>query len=184
MGRKEEMIESGERHVRSICRATRRKYSTEDRIGIVLSGLRGEHSITELCCRENIAQSLYSSWSKEFLEAGKKRLAGDADRQASSGDVKQGALPRLMKQSTTTNASREPCANHAQNGAIGGEGGANLAPKKQCADKVLRASMHRPAIAGRRFALSCFSSVSVNRCNPKPRNKPHLRPKIERFRIF
>lgn len=89
MSRKEETIESGERHVRSIRRATRRKYSTEDRIRIVLSGLRGEHSIAELCRRENIAQSLYYSWSKEFLEAGKKRLAGDTERQASSGEVKE-----------------------------------------------------------------------------------------------
>ena len=53
-----------------------------------MSGLRGEHSIAELCRREGIAQSLYYSWSKEFLEAGKRRLAGDTERQASSGEVK------------------------------------------------------------------------------------------------
>ena len=62
--------------------------STEEKIRIVLSGLRGEDSIAELCRREGIAQSLYYSWSKEFLEAGKRRLAGDTERQASSGEVK------------------------------------------------------------------------------------------------
>lgn len=54
----------------------------------MLAGLRGEDSIAELCRREGIAQSLYYSWSKEFLEAGKKRLAGDTARQATSGEVK------------------------------------------------------------------------------------------------
>lgn len=79
--------ESAEQHVKSIRRATRRKHSAEDKIRIVLSGLRGEYSIAELCRREGIAQSLYYSWSKEFLEAGKKRLAGDTERQASTGEV-------------------------------------------------------------------------------------------------
>jgi len=65
---------SAERVVQDIRRATRRHYSTEDKIRIVLSGLRGEDSIVELCCKEGIAQRLYYSWSKEFLEAGKKRL--------------------------------------------------------------------------------------------------------------
>jgi transposase len=80
--------ETAEQHIKTIRRATRKKYSTEDKIRIVLSGLRGEHSIAELCRREGIAQSLYYSWSKEFLEAGRKRLAGDTERQASSGEVK------------------------------------------------------------------------------------------------
>ena len=80
--------ESAEQHIKSIRRATRRKYSTEEKIRVVLSGLRGEYSIAELCRREGIAESLYYSWSKEFLEAGKRRLAGDTERQASSGEVK------------------------------------------------------------------------------------------------
>ena len=67
---------SAEQVVKDIRRATRRHYSTEDKIRIVLSGLRGEDSIAELCRKEGIAQGLYYSWSKEFLEAGKKRLAG------------------------------------------------------------------------------------------------------------
>ena len=74
--------------VRDIRRKTRRKHSTEEKIRIVLEGLRGEESIAALCRREGIAESLYYSWSKEFLEAGKKRLAGDTARQATSNEVK------------------------------------------------------------------------------------------------
>ena len=80
--------EPAEKVVRDIRRATRRLFSAEEKIRIVLDGLRGEDSIAELCRREGIAQSLYYSWSKEFLEAGKKRLAGDTAREASSGEVK------------------------------------------------------------------------------------------------
>ena len=80
--------EPAEKVVRDIRRATRRRFSAEEKIRIVLAGLRGEDSIAELCRREGIAQSLYYSWSKEFLEAGKKRLAGDTAREASSGEVK------------------------------------------------------------------------------------------------
>jgi len=74
--------------VKDIRRATRKRHSSEEKIRIVLDGLRGEDSIAELCRREGIAQSLYYSWSKEFLEAGKKRLAGDTAREASTGEVK------------------------------------------------------------------------------------------------
>ena len=80
--------EPAEQVVRNIRRRTRRQYSAEEKIRIVLSGLRGEDSIAELCRREGIAESLYYSWSKEFLEAGRKRLSGDTARQASSGEVK------------------------------------------------------------------------------------------------
>ena len=71
---------SFERLVRDIRRATRWHYSAEEKIRIVLDGLRGERSIAELCRREGIAESLYYSWSKEFLEARKRRLAGDTER--------------------------------------------------------------------------------------------------------
>jgi hypothetical protein len=64
---------AAEKLVRDIRRATRKQYSAEEKIRIVLDGLRGESSIAELCRRENIAESLYYSWSKEFLEAGKRR---------------------------------------------------------------------------------------------------------------
>ena len=77
-----------ERIVRDIRRATRKHHSAEEKIRIVLEGLRGEHSIAELCRREGLAESLYYSWSKEFLEAGKRRLAGDTARSATSGEVK------------------------------------------------------------------------------------------------
>ena len=77
-----------EQIVKDIRRATRKHHSAEEKIRIVLEGLRGEYSIAELCRREGIAESLYYSWSKEFLEAGKKRLAGDTARAATSGEVK------------------------------------------------------------------------------------------------
>src|ERR1017187_1848578 len=77
-----------ERVVKDIRRATRKQYSAEEKIRIVLDGLRGEDSIAELCRREGIAEGLYYSWSKEFLEAGKRRLAGDTARAATSGEVK------------------------------------------------------------------------------------------------
>ena len=84
-----------EKAVRDIRRKTRRKHSPEEKIRVVLDGLRGEDSIAALCRREGIAESLYYSWSKEFLEAGKKRLAGDTARQASTGEVK--GLKREMR---------------------------------------------------------------------------------------
>ena len=80
--------DSAEKVVRDIRRATRRQYSAEEKIRIVLEGLRGEDSIAELCRKEGINQNLYYRWSKEFLEAGKKRLAGDTAREATSDEVK------------------------------------------------------------------------------------------------
>ena len=77
-----------EQVVKDLRRATRRHFSAEDKIRIVLEGLRGEESIAELCRREGIASSMYYGWSKEFLEAGKKRLAGDTAREATSHEVK------------------------------------------------------------------------------------------------
>ena len=74
--------------VKSIRRKTRATYSSEEKIRIVLAGLRGEESIAVLCRHEGIAESLYYSWSKEFLEAGKRRLSGDTARQATSPEVK------------------------------------------------------------------------------------------------
>ncbi len=80
---------SSERLVNDIRRATRKHCSAEDKIRIVLDGLRGEESIAALCRREGIAESLYYSWSKEFLEAGKRRLARDTARAATSDEVKE-----------------------------------------------------------------------------------------------
>ncbi len=89
------MKDPAEKVVRDIRRKTRKQYSAEEKIRIVVEGLRGEESIAALCRREGIAESLYYSWSKEFLEAGKKRLAGDTGRQATSGEVKD--LKREMR---------------------------------------------------------------------------------------
>src|SRR2546422_499504 len=102
--------------VKNIRRATRRHFSAEDKIRIVLEGLRGEDSIAELCRREGIVQNLYYRWSKDFLEAGKKRLAGDTARAATSDEVKDlrreaGALKEVVAELTlygstkTNNAS-------------------------------------------------------------------------------
>ena len=90
MGRKNERHTDGaDRVVKDIRRQTRRRYSAEDKIRIVLAGLRGDDSIAELCRQEGIAQSQYYAWSKEFMEAGKKRLAGDTEREANTGEVKE-----------------------------------------------------------------------------------------------
>jgi transposase len=80
---------SAEETIRTIRRVTRKKYTAEDKIRIVLEGLRGESGIRELCRREGIATNLYYSWSKEFLEAGKQRLLGDTQRQATSREVNE-----------------------------------------------------------------------------------------------
>jgi transposase len=86
--RKERQPGGADKLVRDIRRATRRRFSAEEKIRIVLEGLRGEDSIAELCRQEGIAQNLYYRWSKEFLEAGKKRLAGDTAREATSDEIK------------------------------------------------------------------------------------------------
>ena len=93
--------EPAEKVVQNIRRATRKRYSAEEKIRIVLEGLRGEDSIAELCRREGISQNLYYRWSKEFLEAGQKRLAGDTAREATSGEVtslrrESGALKEVV----------------------------------------------------------------------------------------
>jgi transposase len=81
--------DAADRLVRGIRRKTRKHYSAEEKIRIVLAGLRGEESIAALCRREGIAESLYYNWSKEFLEAGKQRLAGDTARHATAPEVKE-----------------------------------------------------------------------------------------------
>src|SRR5881394_2935383 len=100
---------SSEEMVKGIRRATRKRYSAEEKIRIVLDGLRGEYSIAELCRREGIAEGLYYSWSKEFLEAGKRRLAGDTARAATSDevkDLKRQAQDTAPDQRTSTNRRR------------------------------------------------------------------------------
>ena len=82
-------ISKSEKVVKDIKRHTRRKYSSEEKIRIVLEGLRGEFSISELCRKEGLNHNTYYRWSKEFLEAGKKRLEGDILREATSSEVTQ-----------------------------------------------------------------------------------------------
>jgi transposase len=77
-----------EKHVKDIRRKTRRKFSSEEKIRIILDGLRGEYSIAELYRKEGPNQNLYYRWSKDFLEAGKKRLSGDTSREANTDEVK------------------------------------------------------------------------------------------------
>jgi transposase len=79
---------SPEQVVREIQRRTRRRFSAEEKVRIVLEGLRGEQSVAELCRREGLAPNLYYRWSKEFLEAGKKRLLGDTTREATAPEVR------------------------------------------------------------------------------------------------
>ena len=100
--------EPAEQVVSDIRRATRRQFSAEEKIRIVLQDLRGEDSIAELCRREGISQNLYYRWSKEFLEAGKKRLAGDTAREATSDEVRTlrreaGALKEVVADLTLEN---------------------------------------------------------------------------------
>jgi len=83
----EETTAAVEATVREIRRKTRKKYSAEEKVRIVLEGLRGEEKIAELCRREGIHQNMYYKWSKEFLEAGKQRLVGDTKRDADSQEV-------------------------------------------------------------------------------------------------
>src|SRR5690554_82339 len=94
--------------VKDIRRATRKQYSAEEKIRIVLEGLRGEDSIAELCRREGIAQGVYYKWSKDFMEAGKRRLAGDTARAANSDEVRDlrreaGALKECVADLTLEN---------------------------------------------------------------------------------
>jgi len=89
MSDREKRSQSAEQRVKAIRRATRKQYSAEEKIRIVLEGLRGEHSIAQLCRREGIAESLYDAWSKAFLEAGKRRLSGDTARDATTDEVKR-----------------------------------------------------------------------------------------------
>ena len=89
--------DSTEKTIRDIRRATRKRYSSEDKIRIVLEGLRGEDSVAELCRREGINSNVYYRWSKEFMEAGKKRLSGDTVREATTVAMQRVRMPRPIQ---------------------------------------------------------------------------------------
>jgi len=87
MRQKQNSKDGADKTVRNIKRQTRRKFNAEEKIRIVLTGLRGEESVAELCRQEGIHQNLYYRWSRDFLEAGKKRLSGDTQREAGTSEV-------------------------------------------------------------------------------------------------
>ncbi len=113
-----------EKVVREIKRKTRRKFNAEEKIRIVLEGLRGEETIAELCRREGISPNLYYNWSKEFLEAGKRRLAGNTKRQADSTEVDElrrenGQLKHLVADLSLRNVVLKKTLGGTGNGSDG-----------------------------------------------------------------
>ena len=116
---------SPEAKIRNIRRKTRRQYTAEEKIRIVLEGLQSDSTIAELCRRERINQNLYYRWSKEFLEAGRKRLIGDTMREANSSEVAVKHRPRLL-------SDNGPCY-------IAAELKKYLAGAQPCTDQTLRA---------------------------------------------
>ncbi len=111
---------SAEAAVRDIRRKTRRRFSAEEKIRIVLEGLRGEQSVTELCRREGIAATLYYRWSKDFLEAGKKRLAGDSVREATSTEVKELRTENSQLKEVVAEITLRPSSTTSRATSLGG----------------------------------------------------------------
>ena len=114
---------SSEGVVKDIRRRTRKKYSSEEKIRIVLDGLRGEESISAICRREGIPNNLYYRWSKDFLEAGKKRLMGDTAREANSTEVtdlkkENGPLKQLVAERALKNRVLKKSLNGPDSGDI------------------------------------------------------------------
>ena len=111
---------SSERIVKDIKRKTRKQYSAEEKVRIVLDGLRGEESVAELCRREGISQGIYYKWSKDFMEASKKRLAGDIVRQANTAEFKGLRSEALVTPKSyitiISNQTYKCCGPHDQNG--------------------------------------------------------------------
>jgi transposase len=185
--------EPAEQVVKAIRRATRRQFSAEEKIRIVLSGLRGEDSIAELCRREGIAQNLYYRWSKEFLEAGKKRLAGDTARAATSDEVKDlrreaSALKevvaelmlenRLLKKSTLGAGERSaapfpPAARTARSGAA--PRAAGHSPPGSPARAVHQASARSPSARSQSGVRQRPRISSPGRCVPDALSAPAVR---------
>src|SRR6266404_5352579 len=140
--------------VKKIRRATRRHFSAEDKIRIVLEGLRGEDSIAELCRREGIVQNLYYRWSKDFLEAGKKRLAGDTARAATSDEVKDlrreaSALKEVVAELTLENRLLKKSVT-----ADGDEASLGIPPPRSL--RSSGSSRSRPCQCGGRWKRSAF----------------------------
>jgi transposase len=114
---------SPESIVREIKRQTRRKFTAEEKIRIVLEGLRGEAGITDLCRKEGIHPTMYYKWSKAFLEAGKRQLNGDTIREAGSDEVKElrlenDALKMLVAEVTLRNRTLKKTSQGLESGSI------------------------------------------------------------------
>ncbi len=130
--------------IKDIRRATRKQYSAEEKIRIVLDGLRGEETIAELCRREGIAQSIYYKWSKEFLEAGKRRLAGDTARAASTGEVT--ALRREARELKEVVAEQTLALRRVKKSMIGPVGDTNITGRQQMGETTNEISVTRQGI--------------------------------------
>src|ERR1700756_1314822 len=167
MGQKSGPVkEPVEQVVKEIRRATRRQFSAEEKIRIVLSGLRGEDSIAELCRREGIVQNLYYRWSKEFLEAGKKRLAGDTVRAATSDEVKELRREATALKEVVAELTLENRVLKKSTIGDGGDdaGGIRLPRSSRSSDRTIASG--RPADAGQdrhspSHILSLVRSLSV-----------------------
>jgi transposase len=114
---------SPESIVREIKRQTRRKFTAEEKIRVVLEGLRGEAGITDLCRKEGIHPTMYYKWSKAFLEAGKRQLNGDTIREAGSDEVKElrlenDALKMLVAELTLRNRTLKKTSQGLESGSI------------------------------------------------------------------
>ena len=138
---------SAEQPVRDTRRATRKQYSAEEKIRIVLEGLRGETSIAELCRKEGIAQSMYYGWSKEFLEAGKRRLAGDTAREATSDEGPVHA-PR-----------RTGCAESHGRASQGAAEGSEVVSRRRGATRTVAPRV--PSLDGLQFAALATPIVAI-----------------------
>ena len=162
-----------EKVVKDIRRATRKQYSAEDKIRIVLEGLRGEDSIAELCRREGIAQNLYYRWSKDFLEAGKKRLAGDTARAATSDEVKD--LRREARRSKEVVAELTLENRLLKKSMIGGWGGRGMRYPASEKPEIIRSRRTiPPAGASHAGASSAFreprfiaGAISIRPAGPR-----------------
>ena len=159
-----------ERIVKNIRRATRKRHSSEEKIRIVLDGLRGESSIAELCRREGIAEGLYYAWSKEFLEAGKRRLAGDTARAATSGEVKDlrrqaQELKAVVFQSLCRSVSSS--ANLAWDRSSVGRGLPILGARRKRSPNELASAIHR-ATTGCSPGCRLLSASTTTPCLVSP----------------
>src|SRR5437016_2691524 len=164
MGQKSGPVKKpAEQVVKEIRRATRRQFTAEEKIRIVLSGLRGEDSIAELCRREGIVQNLYYRWSKEFLEAGKKRLPGDTARAATSDEVKDlrreaGALKEAVAELLLENQRRRARSS----------GGIRLSKTASCWKTISCPAISKPKSRPSSTTTTTAATTRASTISPRP----------------